>query len=126
MKTEDLYVAYLLHAKGRLNSDEFWTDLFTTNGIFSIKKYVELLTPTDEEGLTSRGAPTGHKLFNFISTSLQPRRWAHIKRSPEYALPNSKCLDSNRISVCDVICLLGDRARGRKEPFNSVLRLNSH
>ena len=23
-------------------------------------------------------APTGHKLFNFISTSLQPRRWAHI------------------------------------------------
>ena len=30
---------------------------------------------------TSRDAPTGHKLFNFISTSLQPRRWAHIKRS---------------------------------------------
>ena len=29
---------------------------------------------------TSRDAPTGHKLFNFISTSLQPRRWAHIKR----------------------------------------------
>ncbi len=27
---------------------------------------------------TSRDAPTGHKLFNFISTSFQPRRWAHI------------------------------------------------
>jgi hypothetical protein len=34
-----------------------------------------------EEGITSRGAPTGHKLFNFISTSFQPRRWAHLKRS---------------------------------------------
>ena len=30
---------------------------------------------------TSRDAPTAHKLFNFIPTSLQPRRWAHIKRS---------------------------------------------
>jgi hypothetical protein len=30
---------------------------------------------------TSHNAPTGHKLSNFISTSLQPRRWAHIKRS---------------------------------------------
>jgi len=24
-----------------------------------------------------------HKHLNFISTSLQPRRWAHIKRSPK-------------------------------------------
>jgi hypothetical protein len=30
---------------------------------------------------TSRDAPTGYKLFNFILTSLQPRRWAHMKRS---------------------------------------------
>jgi hypothetical protein len=28
---------------------------------------------------TSRDAPTGHKLFNFISTTFQSRRWAHIK-----------------------------------------------
>ncbi len=34
-----------------------------------------------ESDLMSRDAPTGHKLFNFISTSLHPRRWAHIKRS---------------------------------------------
>ena len=27
---------------------------------------------------TSRDAPTGHKLFNHDSISLQPRRWAHI------------------------------------------------
>jgi hypothetical protein len=27
---------------------------------------------------TSRDAPTGHKPFNFTSTSHQPRRWAHI------------------------------------------------
>ena len=30
---------------------------------------------------TSHGAPTGHKLFKFISISFQSRRWAHIKRS---------------------------------------------
>ena len=28
--------------------------------------------------LTSRDAPTGHKLFNFISLSFHSRRWAHI------------------------------------------------
>jgi hypothetical protein len=33
---------------------------------------------------TSRDAPTGQTLFNFISESLQSRRWAHIKRSLEY------------------------------------------
>ena len=32
----------------------------------------------DQMTRTSRDAPTGHKLFNCISTSLQPRRWAHI------------------------------------------------
>ena len=30
---------------------------------------------------TTHDAPTGHKLFNFISFSFQLRRWAHIKRS---------------------------------------------
>ena len=32
----------------------------------------------DQIARTSRDAPTGHKLFNRISTSLQPRRWAHF------------------------------------------------
>ena len=36
--------------------------------------------PMNPRSPTSRDAPTGHNLFNFISTSLQPRRWAHIKR----------------------------------------------
>jgi hypothetical protein len=35
---------------------------------------------------TSRGAPTGHKLFNFTSFSFQSRRWAHIKRSTDKEL----------------------------------------
>jgi hypothetical protein len=37
--------------------------------------------PRNGRGRTSHDAPTGHKLFNFTSTSLQSRRWAHIKRS---------------------------------------------
>lgn len=32
---------------------------------------------------TSRGAPTGHKLFNFTSFSFQSPWWAHIKRSAD-------------------------------------------
>ena len=32
----------------------------------------------DQMARTSRDAPTGHKLFICISTSSQPRRWAHI------------------------------------------------
>lgn len=33
---------------------------------------------TNPTSRTSRAAPTGHKLFNCISRSLQSRRWAHI------------------------------------------------
>ena len=33
--------------------------------------------------LTSRGAPTGHKLLNLISFSFQSRRWAHSNVSPK-------------------------------------------
>jgi hypothetical protein len=36
---------------------------------------------------TSRGAPTGQKHLNHSSTSLQPRRWAHIKRYMKKRLP---------------------------------------
>ncbi|QTN32871.1 hypothetical protein HZ994_11220 [Akkermansiaceae bacterium] len=44
--------------------------------------YIEVIdcSTNQKKSLTSRGAPTGHKLFNFISTSFQSRRWAHIKR----------------------------------------------
>ena len=38
---------------------------------------------TKNEDIANKSWRTNrHKLLNFISTSLQPRRWAHIKRSP--------------------------------------------
>lgn len=45
MKTEDLYVIHLLNARGTIDIDEFWRQLFGTNGIFAMKKYWELLAP---------------------------------------------------------------------------------
>ena len=41
------------------------------------------LLQIEPKSLTSRDAPTGQKLFNFISISFQSRRWAHIKRSAQ-------------------------------------------
>ncbi len=41
------------------------------------------MSPTKYQSRTSRGAPTGHKQSKFNLTSLQPRRWAHIKRSTD-------------------------------------------
>jgi hypothetical protein len=49
MKTENLYDIYLLTARGMINIDEFWRDLFGTNGIFEMKKYWELLAPKGKE-----------------------------------------------------------------------------
>ena len=52
-----------------------------TEAPFAIRGESGIFPPSTNNNLrsrTSRGAPTGHKLFNFISTSLQPRRWAHI------------------------------------------------
>jgi hypothetical protein len=40
MKSEELYYIYLLHKQGKLNLDDFWTKLFTTNGIFDIKPFL--------------------------------------------------------------------------------------
>jgi hypothetical protein len=37
IKSEELYYIYLLHKRGEMNLDDFWTKLFTTNGIFDIK-----------------------------------------------------------------------------------------
>ena len=37
MKSEELYLVYFLHKKGKINLDDFWVSLFTTNGIFDIK-----------------------------------------------------------------------------------------
>jgi hypothetical protein len=44
VKTEDLYVVYLLKQEGKLDIDKFWKTLFETNGIFDIKPFI----PTQE------------------------------------------------------------------------------
>jgi len=40
IKSEELFFIYLLHKKGKVNLDDFWTKLFTTNGIFDIKAFL--------------------------------------------------------------------------------------
>lgn len=44
IKTEDLYLIYLLKEEGRLDINHFWVSLFGTNGIFDIKPFL----PTKE------------------------------------------------------------------------------
>lgn len=48
LKTEDLYVIHLLNARGVIRIDDFWRDLFETNGIFDMKQYWEMLAPKDD------------------------------------------------------------------------------
>lgn len=40
IKSEELYSIYHWHKQGKLNLDDFWTTLFTTSGIFDIKKFI--------------------------------------------------------------------------------------
>jgi len=49
VKTEDLYLIYLLHCDKKLDIDSFWRDLFATNGMFDMKKYIELFNPEDKK-----------------------------------------------------------------------------
>lgn len=49
MKTENLYVIYLLKSRGVIDLDSFWSELFETNGIFDMTKYWEMLAPKDEK-----------------------------------------------------------------------------
>lgn len=44
MKTEDLYFIHLLNSRGLIEIDDFWKEVFTTNGIFDMKRYWELHT----------------------------------------------------------------------------------
>lgn len=48
LKTEDLYVIHLLNARGKLDLDQFWKDIFETNGIFDMKKYRDALAPKEK------------------------------------------------------------------------------
>ena len=51
IRTEDLYVLYLLDRTGRLDRDEFWRDLFSTKGPFDMRPYREKLTAEEQEQL---------------------------------------------------------------------------
>lgn len=46
-KTENLYVFHLLNARGKLDLDAFWTDVFQTNGVLNMKKYWDALAPKE-------------------------------------------------------------------------------
>jgi hypothetical protein len=46
IKTEDLYMIYLLKQEGKLDISKFWKILFETNGIFDIKSFLSI---QDEE-----------------------------------------------------------------------------
>jgi hypothetical protein len=48
MKTEDLYVIHLLNARGLIDIERFWKELFENNGIFDMKRYWELLAPKEK------------------------------------------------------------------------------
>lgn len=45
IKTEDLYMIYLLKQSGKLDINKFWKEFFETNGIFDIKQFL----PTEED-----------------------------------------------------------------------------
>ena len=49
LKTEDLYIIHLLKARKAIEMESFWKDLFETDGVLDMKKYLELLTPKAEQ-----------------------------------------------------------------------------
>ena len=40
LKAEELFLIYLQHKQGKLNLDQFWLTLFTTDGIFDIRQFL--------------------------------------------------------------------------------------
>jgi len=56
MKSEALFLIYRSHKQGKINLDEFWTKLFTTDGIFDIgplvPKQPKEVTPPEKSGKT--------------------------------------------------------------------------
>ena len=47
-KTEDLYVFHLLNARSQLSLDDFWKEVFETNGVLDMKKYWDALNPKEK------------------------------------------------------------------------------
>jgi hypothetical protein len=40
IKSEDLFYIYILHKQGKVNPDDFWAKLFTTDGVFDIRPFI--------------------------------------------------------------------------------------
>lgn len=53
IRTEDLYVLYLLDRTGRLDRDEFWRRLFSTKGPFDMQPYRKKLAAEEQDQLSN-------------------------------------------------------------------------
>jgi hypothetical protein len=51
IRSEDLYILYLLDRTGRLDRDEFWKELFSTKGHFDMGPYWKKLTDEEKDQL---------------------------------------------------------------------------
>lgn len=51
IRTEDLYILYLLHRTERLDRDVFWRELFSTKGPFDMSSYRKKLTDEEKDQL---------------------------------------------------------------------------
>lgn len=57
VRSEDLYVAYLLDRGGRLDRDEFWSKLFSSVGPFDMGPYRQVLTAEEVKQLEALHQP---------------------------------------------------------------------
>lgn len=53
IRSEDLYVLYLLDQTDRLDRDQFWRELFSTKGPFDMRPYRKRLTDEEEDRLAN-------------------------------------------------------------------------
>lgn len=42
LRSEDLYLIYVLHSLGKLDTNRFWQDLFNKNGVLDVGPYIEV------------------------------------------------------------------------------------
>lgn len=57
IRSEDLYVLYLLDQTSRLDRDQFWRELFSTKGPFDMRAYRERLTDVEEDQMANLPQP---------------------------------------------------------------------
>lgn len=52
LRTQDLYLIYVLDTAGKLNREQFWRDVFDRDGLFDVSPYLRLVIPKrqDPEG----------------------------------------------------------------------------